>query len=67
MVGPTNNSLRCDSMGTIISGDVVPIADLEVDPGRIVRRAADELRPVLVTGGGRGVAVVQSLVDYETS
>ena len=67
MTGPPNNSLRCDSLGTIISGDVVPIADLKVDPGRVVRRAAEEHRPVLVTSCGRGVAVVQSLVDYETS
>ena len=54
-------------MGTTISADVVPIADLKVDPGRGVRRAADGHRTVLVTSGGRGVAVVQALVDYEAS
>ena len=51
----------------IISADVVPLADLKVNPSQVVKRAADEHRPVLVTSGGRGVAVVQSLIDYETA
>ena len=51
----------------IFSTDEVPLADLRVNPGRVVKRAADERRPVLVTSGGRGVAVVQSLIDYETA
>lgn len=51
----------------IFSTDEVPLADLKVNPGRVVKRAADERRPVLVTSGGRGVAVVQSLIDYETA
>ena len=51
----------------IIPADVVPLADLRVNPIRVVKRAADEHRPVLVTSGGRGVAVVQSLNDYETA
>ena len=51
----------------IIPADVVPLADLKVNPSRVVKRAADEHRPVLVTSGGRGVAVVQSLIDYETA
>ncbi len=50
-----------------ISADVVPLADLKVNPSRVVKLAADEHRPVLVTSGGRGVAVVQSLIDYETA
>ncbi len=54
-------------MGTIFSVDVVPLDDLKVNPSRVVKRAADEHRPVLVTSRGRGVAVVQSLVDYETA
>ena len=54
-------------MGTIFSEDVVPLADLKVDPSHIVRRTVDEHRPVLVTSGGRGVAVLQSLGDYETA
>ena len=54
-------------METKFSSDVVPLADLKVDPSRVVNRATDDHRPVLVTSRGRGVAVVQSLVDYETA
>ena len=50
-----------------ISADVVSLADLKVNPSRVVKLAADEHRPVLVTSGGQGVAVVQSLIDYETA
>jgi prevent-host-death family protein len=48
------------------SEDVVPISDLKVNPGRIVRQVDKTRRPVLLTSRGRGVAVVQSLKDYET-
>ncbi|MCY4535224.1 MAG: type II toxin-antitoxin system Phd/YefM family antitoxin [Bryobacterales bacterium] len=51
----------------IISADGVPLADLKVNPSRVVKRAADDHRPVLVTSGGCGVAVAQSLIDYETA
>lgn len=50
-----------------VSADVAPLADLKVNPSRVVNRAADEHRRVLVTSEGRGVAVVQSLIDYETA
>lgn len=52
-------------MGIKFSEDVVPLTDLKVNPGRIVRHAAEAHRPVLLTSRGRGVAVVQSLEDYE--
>lgn len=45
--------------------DVVPLTDLKVNPGRIVRHVAQAHRPVLLTSRGRGVAVVQSVDDYE--
>jgi prevent-host-death family protein len=48
------------------SEDVVPVSDLKVNPGRIVRQVDKTCRPVLLTSRGRGVAVVQSLKDYET-
>lgn len=67
MISPPNGSLRCHRLGTIIFADTISLADLRLDPSRVISRAADEHRPVLVTSGGRGVAVVQSLVDYETS
>lgn len=54
-------------MGTKFSEDVVPLTDLKVNPGRVIKHAADARRPVLLTSRGRGVAVVQSVNDYETS
>ncbi len=47
------------------SEDVVPLSDLKVNPGKIVTRANDTKRPILVTSRGRGVAVVQGLEEYE--
>ena len=52
-------------MQTKFSEDVVPLSDLKVNPGKIVTRANDNKRPILVTSRGRGVAVVQGLEDYE--
>ena len=47
------------------SEDVVPLSDLKVNPGKIVTRANENKRPILVTSRGRGVAVVQGLEEYE--
>jgi len=49
------------------SEDVVPLGDLKVNPGKVVRRADETGRPVLLTSHGRGVAVVQGLADFETA
>lgn len=49
------------------SEDVVPLGDMKVNPGRIVRRLDETRRPVLLTSHGRGVAVVQSLSDFEAA
>jgi prevent-host-death family protein len=49
------------------SEDVIPLTDLKVNPGRVVKHATDAHRPVLLTSRGRGVAVVQSVNDYEAS
>ncbi|MGK2925639.1 MAG: type II toxin-antitoxin system Phd/YefM family antitoxin [Lysobacterales bacterium] len=54
-------------MGTKFSEDVIPLADLKVNPGRVVKHATDAHRPVLITSRGRGVAVVQSVRDYEAA
>ena len=54
-------------MGTKFSEDVVPIADLKVNPGRVVEHVATSHRPVLVTRRGRGVAIMQSVTDYEAA
>ena len=53
------------SNGIKYSEDIVPITDLKVNPGRIVNQVDKTSRPVLLTNRGRGVAIVQSLRDYE--
>ncbi|NLA42173.1 MAG: type II toxin-antitoxin system Phd/YefM family antitoxin [Smithella sp.] len=47
------------------SEDIVPITDLKVNPGRIVNQVEKTRRPVLLTSRGRGVAIVESVKDYE--
>ena len=54
-------------MSTKFSEDVVPLTDLKTNPGRIVKHVAEVHRPVLLTCRGRGVAVVQSVVDFEAA
>ena len=54
-------------MQTKFSEDVIPLSDLQVNPGKVVNHAKDTHRPVLVTSRGRGVAVVQGLDDYEST
>ncbi|MEW6487724.1 MAG: type II toxin-antitoxin system Phd/YefM family antitoxin [Thermodesulfobacteriota bacterium] len=52
-------------MNTRFSEDVIPLTDLKVNPGRVVKHVAESRRPVLLTSRGRGVAVVQSVAEYE--
>ncbi len=52
-------------MKTKFSEDVIPLSDLKVNPGKVVNRANENHRPILVTSRGRGVAVVQGLEEYE--
>lgn len=52
-------------MPTKFSEDIVPLTDLKVNPGKIVKQANETHRPVLLTSRGRGIAVVQGLDDYE--
>ena len=49
------------------SEDVVPLTDLKTNPGRVVRQTMESHRPVLLTRRGRGIAVVQSIADYEAA
>lgn len=49
------------------SEDVVPLGDMKVNPGRVVRRIDETGRPVLLTSHGRGVAVVQALGEFEAA
>lgn len=48
------------------SEDIVPLSAMKVNPGRVVTQVDKTHRPVLLTNRGRGVAIVQSLQDYET-
>ena len=54
-------------MSIKFSEDLVPLTDLKVNPGRVVKHVNEVHRPVLVTSRGRGVAVLQSVSDYEKS
>lgn len=47
------------------SEDVVALSDLKVSPGRVISQVDKTHRPIILTNRGRGVAVVQSLEDYE--
>ena len=53
------------AMSAKFSEDVIPLADLKINPGRVVKHVSDAHRPVLITSRGRGVAVVQSVADFE--
>lgn len=52
-------------MAVKFSEDIVPLTDLKVNPGRVVKHVTTAGRPVLLTSRGRGVAVVQGVTDYE--
>jgi len=43
------------------SEDVVPLTDLKVNPGRVIKHTTKARRPVLLTSRGRAVAAVRLL------
>ena len=45
--------------------DVVPLSDLKASPGHVVKQVSEAHRSVMLTSRGGGVAVVQSVADYE--
>ncbi|HJT25393.1 MAG TPA: type II toxin-antitoxin system Phd/YefM family antitoxin [bacterium] len=47
------------------SKDVVPVTTLKINPAKIITQVTEAHRPVLLTSRGKGVAVVQSVQDYE--
>ena len=47
------------------SQDVVPVTILKENPAKVIQHVSEAHRPVLLTSRGHGVAVVQSLDDYE--
>jgi prevent-host-death family protein len=54
-----------NGMSVKFSEDVVPLTDMKINPGKVVRHTKESHRPVLLTSRGRGVAVMQSLEDFE--
>jgi prevent-host-death family protein len=52
-------------MSVKFSEDIIPLTDMKINPGKVVKRTNESHRPVLLTNRGRGVAVVQSLDDFE--
>lgn len=54
-------------MGVRFSQDVIPVTNLKTNPGRVVKQVAETHRPVLLTSRGRGVAVVQSVTEFEAA
>jgi len=52
-------------MRTKFSEDVISLSDLKINPGKVINHTKDSHRPVLLTSRGKGVAVVQGLVEYE--
>jgi prevent-host-death family protein len=60
VTGPTEVAV-----GTKFSEDVIPLTDLKTNPGCVMKHVAEAHRPVLLTSRGRGVAVVQSVTDFE--
>jgi prevent-host-death family protein len=52
-------------MSVKFSEDVVPLSDMKINPGKVIKRTNESHRPVLLTSRGRGVAVMQSLDDFE--
>ena len=49
------------------SEDIVPLTNLKINPGRIVKQVAESRRPILLTSRGRGVAVMQSVAEFEAA
>ena len=49
------------------SEDVVPVSDIKINPSKVIRHATESHRPILLTSRGRGVAVMQSITDFERS
>jgi prevent-host-death family protein len=47
------------------SEDIIPITDLKINPGKVLNQVGKTRRPVLLTSHGRGVAIVESVKDYE--
>jgi len=47
------------------SEDVIPLTDVKINPGKLVKQTVESHRPMLLTSRGRGVAVLQGVNDFE--
>ena len=47
------NSPSGVAVSTKFSEDVIPLADLKINPGRVMKQVSDMHRPVLITSRGR--------------
>jgi prevent-host-death family protein len=47
------------------SEDVIPLTDVKINPGKLVKQTVDSHRPMLLTSRGRGVAVLQGVAEFE--
>ena len=47
------------------SQDVVPVTTMKANPAKVIHQVTEAHRPVLLTSRGKGVAIVQSVADYE--
>jgi len=54
-------------MNVKFSEDVIPLSNIKINPGKYVKQTEETHRPVLLTSRGKGVAVIQSLSDYENA
>lgn len=61
----TKETLLEVKMNVKFSEDLIPLTDLKVNPGRVIKHTTEAHRPVLLTKRGRGVAVLQSVADFE--
>ena len=52
-------------MAVKISKKVVPITTMKANPAKVINQVTEAHRPVLLTSRGKGVAIVQSISDYE--
>ena len=48
------------------SQDVVPVTTMKANPAKVIQHVTEAHRPVLLTSRGKGVAIVQSVADYES-
>ncbi len=52
-------------MNVKFSQDVVPVTTMKANPAKVIQQVTEAHRPVLLTSRGKGVAIIQSIADYE--